>query len=101
MSSVPSEGGGARSKEVTGDPFAFLIQCDVVLFYQAIFAGFFNLLTFVLSACGKGKRQTRNWNTEERTKEGRAKEGTAKEGRAKEEGCVPGGKNLAEKKARL
>ena len=60
MSSVPSEGGGARSKEVTGDPFAFLIQHDVVLFYQAIFASFLTdwLLICQPAAKAKGKPET-------------------------------------------
>ena len=94
---------GRRSTEQGGDwrPFCFFNTAWCCTFLSGYFRHFFNLLTFDLSACGKGKRQTRNWNTEERTKEGRAKEGTAKEGRAKEEGCVPGRENLAEKKTRL
>ena len=60
MSSVPSEGGGARSKEVTGDPFAFLIQHDVVLLYQAIFVSFstYWLLFCQPAAKAKGKPET-------------------------------------------
>ena len=60
MSSVPSEGGGARSKEVIGGPFAFLIQHDVVLFYQAIFASFLTDWLFICqpAAKAKGKPET-------------------------------------------
>ena len=50
----------SASKEVIGGPFAFLIQHDVVLFYQAIFASFLTdwLLICQPATKAKGKPET-------------------------------------------
>ena len=63
---------GRRSAEQGGDwrPFCFFNTAWCCTFLSGYFCQFFNWLTFYLSARDKGKRQTRNWNTEERTKEG-------------------------------
>ena len=82
MSSAPSEGGGARSKEVRANTLIFLCFSQSILDHSA-------------DTC-KAKREARDGNVEEGDEEG------AKERGAKEEGCVARGERcLAKKKTRL
>ena len=80
MSSAPSEGGGARSKEVNNNPSSHI-------FAQAFFAPIHYIFTIFPAAC-KAKRKARDGNIEEGAKEGGNKEGRAKERRDKKERFV-------------
>ena len=94
MSSAPSEGGGARSKEVS--------KLSLLNFF-CIFSPMLPIcyiLHSLLATC-KAKREARDGNIKEGAKEG-SKERGSKERGAQEERCVSRGENyLAEKKTRL
>ena len=97
MSSAPSEGGGARSKEVSGKD----------IFTHFLF-DFLDPLTIPHSppATCQAKREARDWDVEEGDQEGAKERGTkergVKEGGTKKEGRVTRGENyLTKKKTRL
>ena len=97
MSSAPSEGGGARSKEVSGK--------DIFSFAQFLF-DFLDPLTTPPPATCQAKREARDWDVEEGDQEGAKERGTkergVKEGGTKKEGRVTRGENyLTKKKTRL
>ena len=93
MSSAPSEGGGARSKEVNNFHPSHIFCSSFLCPYP--------LYIHHSPATCKAKRKARDGNVEEGAKKG-GKERRAKERRAKEERRVARGENrLTEKKRRL